>query len=255
QLGRLAVEAVARVAAGREGFGVTLAATPGAATLQESLRSPLWMARAVHPRGALPQEVASDGSLPVQLTEWPIGITAHCRYEVHAGDSRGLREAQESDLRNVAAVCRAQGRELLLEIVTSAAGTARSDTMARVLAHIYALDVRPDWWLLERQPNTQSWEDCARVINAHDGYCRGILLGLVAASEPRAALEVAAALPLVRGFVAGGSIVGGAAAAWLAGQLSDEAALAQVAERFAALAGAWSDAGDRRHDRPQRSAD
>src|SRR5215468_1114398 len=38
QLGRLAVEAVARVAAGREGFGVTLAATPGAATLQESLR-------------------------------------------------------------------------------------------------------------------------------------------------------------------------------------------------------------------------
>jgi len=209
----------------------------------------------VHPRGALRQEVASDGSLAVQLTEWPIGITAHCRYEVQPGDSRGLREAQESDLRNIAAVCRAQGRELLLEIVTRAAGTARADTMARVLAHIYALDVRPDWWLLERQPNTQSWEDCARVINAYDGYCRGILLGLAAASEPRAALEVAAALPLVRGFVAGGSIAGGAAAAWLAGQLSDQPALAQVAERFAALAGAWSDAGDRRYDRPQRSAD
>jgi 5-dehydro-2-deoxygluconokinase len=252
--GRLAVDAVARVAADREGFGVKLAATPGAAALQASLRSPLWVARDVHPRRARPHEVASD-SLALQLSEWPIAITAHYRCEVQPGDSRGLGEAQEREVRNVAAVCRAQGRELLLEIATGAAGAARSDdATARVLAHIYALDVRPDWWLLEGQPNTQSWQDCVRVITANDGYCRGILLGLPTASEAAAALDAAAAVPLVRGFVAGGSIVGGAAAAWLAGQLSDEAALAAVAERFAALAGAWSDARDRRHDRPQRSA-
>jgi 5-dehydro-2-deoxygluconokinase len=92
------------------------------------------------------------------------------------------------------------------------------------------------------------------VITANDGYCRGILLGLAAAAEPAAALEVAAAIPLVRGFVGGGSIVGDAAAAWLAGQLSDEAARARIAERFRALADAWSAARDPRHDRPQRSA-
>jgi 5-dehydro-2-deoxygluconokinase len=248
----LAVAAVARVAAGREGFGVTLAATPGAAALPESIQSPLWVARAVRPRRAQLQQVTAE-SLAVELTEWPIGVTAHCRYEADPDDSRELGEAQQRDLRNVAALCRAQGRELLLEIASGAPAAARLETVVRVLARIYALDVRPDWWLLEAQPNTQSWEDCARLISTSDGYCRGILLELAAASEAAAALEVAAAVPLVRGFVAGGSIVGGAAAAWLAGQLSEEAALAQVAERFAALADAWSGARDPRHDRPQRS--
>jgi 5-dehydro-2-deoxygluconokinase len=251
--GRLAVDAIARVAAGREGFGVTLAAAPGTVVWPESLRGPLWVARAVRQLEARAQEVASDGGLAVELTEWPIGVTAHCRCEAHAGDSRALGEAQERDLSNVAALCRAQGRELLLEIVTDAPAAARAATAVRALEHVYALDVRPDWWLLEELPNTESWEDCARVIRTNDGYCRGILLGLAVASEPAAALEVAAAVPIVRGFVAGGSIIDGAAAAWLAGQLSEDAALAQVAARFAALAAAWSAARDPRQDRPQRS--
>ena len=251
---RLALDAVTGVAAGRAGFGVMFDAIPGAAALRETTGSPLWIARAVHRRGARPLEVACDGNLAVRLTEWPIGITAHCRFELQPDDPRELREARERSLAQVAAVCRAQGRELLLEIVTAGLAAGGADTMAGALARSYALEVRPDWWLLEGQPNTQSWERCTRVISANDGYCRGILLGLADATESVAALEVAAAIPLVRGFVAGGSIVRGAAAAWLAGRLSDEAALAQVAERFRALADAWSAARDPRHDQTQRSA-
>jgi 5-dehydro-2-deoxygluconokinase len=251
---RLALDAVTGVAAGRAGFGVMFDAIPGAAALRETTGSPLWIARAVHRRGARPLEVACDGNLAVRLTEWPIGITAHCRFELQPDDPRELREARERSLAQVAAVCRAQGRELLLEIVTAGLAAGGADTLAGALARSYALEVRPDWWLLEGQPNTQSWERCTRVISANDGYCRGILLGLADATESVAALEVAAAIPLVRGFVAGGSIVRGAAAAWLAGRLSDEAALAQVAERFRALADAWSAARDPRHDQTQRSA-
>ena len=211
--------------------------------------------RAVQRRGAPPLEAPCDGSVALQLTEWPIGITAHCRYEVHPEDARELNDAQERSLVEVAALCRAQGRELLVEIVTGGPGAGRADTVARALARIYALDVRPDWWLLEGQPDTKSWEPCAGVISSNDGYCRGVLLGLAAATEPAAALAVAAVMPLVRGFVAGGSIVRGAEAEWLAGRLSDEGARAQVAERFRALADRWSAARDPRHDRPQRSAD
>jgi 5-dehydro-2-deoxygluconokinase len=252
---RLAVAAVAGVAGGREGFGVTLDTSPGAAALREVARTALWIGRAVHRRGARPPEAPCDGSLALRLTEWPIGITAHCRWEVHADHARELIDAQERSLGEIAALCHSQARELLVEIVTGAPGAGGADTVARALARIYALGVHPDWWLLEGQPNTQSWEPCVRVISSNDGYCRGILLGLAAATEPAAALEVAATIPLVRGFVAGGSIVRGAAAEWLTGRLSDEAALAQVAERFRALADTWSAARDPRHDRPQRSAD
>jgi len=252
---RLAVGAVAGVAGGREGFGVMLDASPGAAALREIARSALWIGRAVHRRAARPLEAPCDGRLAVRLAEWPIGMTAHCRCEVHPDQARELIDAQERSLGEVAAVCRAQARELLVEIVSGGPGTGGADTSARALARIYALGVRPDWWLLEGQPNMQAWEPCVRVISSNDGYCRGILLGLAAATEPTAVLEVAAAIQLVRGFVAGGSIVGGAAAEWLAGRLSDEAALAQVAERFRALADTWSAARDARHDRPHRSAD
>ena len=251
---RLAVDAVASVAAGREGFGVTFDASPGGPALREIARRSLWIGRGVERRRASQPEAPCNGSLAVRLTEWPVGITAHCRYEVHPEDSCELIEAQEHSLRQVAAVCRAQARELLLEVVTGRPGAGGADAVARALGHIYALDVRPDWWLLEGQPDTQFWESCARLISANDGYCRGILLGLCAATPPVAAFAVAAAIPLVRGFVAGGSMVGDTAAAWLAGQLSDEAALAQVAERFTALADAWSAARDARHDQPQRSA-
>jgi 5-dehydro-2-deoxygluconokinase len=251
---RLAVEAVAAVAAGREGFGVTFDTSPGAAALREIAHHALWIGRGVHRCGARRLEFAAAGDLAVELTEWPIAVTAHYRYELHPDDPRELREAQQRTLQQLAAVCRRQARELLVEIVSGAPCAGSADTVAGVLAGIYALEVRPDWWLLERQPNTQSWEQCLRVITANDGYCRGILLGLAAAAEPAAALEVAAAIPLVRGFVGGGSIVGDAAAAWLAGQLSDEAARARIAERFRALADAWSAARDPRHDRPQRSA-
>ena len=249
QFERLALDAVARVAAGREGFGVVLAATPGVAVLPQSLGSSLWIARAVQEHGARLHEAGDEGSLTVRLNEWPIGITVHARCEVHPDDARGRRAAQERELQNLAAVCRTLGRELLLEIVTGATGAARAATVSRALARFYALDVRPDWWLLEAPPDRQSFEDCARVIAVDDSYCRGILLRLAEAGESAAALEVAAAVPLVRGFVTGGSIVGAAAAAWLAGQLSDEAACGQVAERFAALADAWSGAQDRGHDR------
>ena len=250
---QLAVEAVAGLAAGREGFGVTLDATPGAAALHEIAHRVLWIGRAVQRQGARPLDASYDASLAVRLTEWPIGITAHCRYEVQPDDSRELLEAQARSLQQLAALCRAQARELLLEIVTAGPGAGSADTVARALAGIYALDVRPDWWLLEGRPDTESLEACARVISANDGYCRGMLLGLAAATEAAAALKVAAATPFVRGFIAGSSILGDAAAAWLAGQLSDEAARAQVAERLTALADAWSAARDPRDDKPQRS--
>ena len=251
---RLVVQAVAGVAAGREGFGVLLGATPGAAALREIASGPLSSARAVHRRAARPLELAGSGSVGVQLTEWPIGIMAYCRYEIHPDEPRELRAAAERNLQRVAAACRAQGRDLLLEIIAGAQGAEGADTVARAIARTYALEVCPDWWLLEPQPDTAAWQAYARVITANDGYCRGMLLGLATAAEPVATLAVAAALPLVRGFVAGGSIVEATAAAWLAGTVSDETARAALAERFGALADAWSAARDPRLDRPQRSA-
>ena len=78
------------------------------------------------------------------------------------------------------------------------------------------------------------------MISGFDAYCRGILVRLDAAAEEAAALLApAAASPLVRGFVAGRSMFAGATAAWLSGQISDEALVADITGQFRALVEAW----------------
>ncbi|TLZ17506.1 MAG: DUF2090 domain-containing protein, partial [Gammaproteobacteria bacterium] len=88
---------------------------------------------------------------------------------------------------------------------------------------------------LEPQPGASAWERCAAVIAANDEYWRGVLVrGLDEPPERMArSLALAAAVPLVRGLVAGGSILTDGAQAWLAGEKSDETATVEIAARFA----------------------
>jgi len=237
RLGPLAVEAAAQVAAGRTGFGVLLDTASDPLLAQAAQGRGLWAAREVAQPLSRPLEFAGAASLALHLSEWPTALTAACRCQYHPQDPRDLREAQERNLLRLAAACRAQGRELALEVSPGGSGVLRADTEARVLSRLYELGIRPDWWVLEPQPRDMTWESCARVIGASDPYCRGVLVALRRPGEQQPALLAsAAASPIVRGFIAGGSIV-------------DE--VAGIAERFRALVDAWIAVRDPRFDRPE----
>jgi 5-dehydro-2-deoxygluconokinase len=245
RIAQLAVDAAACVGSGRDGFGVSLDTISGGAPPRQAAARPLWVARAV--------QRASADDLATQLIEWPIDVTVHYQWRCTQADPSERREVSERTLQRVAALCRVHGHELLLEIDTDGRSAHESNAVSEAVARAYALDVRPDWWLIEPQADLRAWEQCASVISGNDGWCRGLLVGLNDATQPDSALDVAAATPLVRGFVAGGSIVEGVVSAWLAGRLSDEAARAQLTERFNALVEAWCAARDMRLDEPQRS--
>ncbi|HEY2275600.1 MAG TPA: 5-dehydro-2-deoxygluconokinase [Steroidobacteraceae bacterium] len=250
QLELLAVEATAQAAVAGERCGVLLEGPAVPATLRRVQEASLWLARQVAQPPSRPLEFAGAASLAVHLSEWPTGVTAACRCQYHLQDPRELREAQERNLLRLAAACRAQGRELLLEISSGGAGALQGDTDARALTRLYELGIRPDWWALEPQRRDTSWESCARVIGASDPYCRGILVTLrVPPVEQVPLVTTAAASPVVRGFIAGSSIIDDVAAAWLSGQRSAESVTAEIAGRFRALVEAWSAIRDPRLDR------
>jgi len=253
---QLAIAALAGVAGDHDSFGIILDRTYGTAASREALQRTLWVARAVERPDSRPLEFEGAGSLATQLVEWPIEFTVKCLCLYHPDDPPDLRDAQERNLLRVAAACRAQGRELLLGMRAGGSGELRDDTTARVLSRVYELDIRPDWWGVEPQANANAWEHCAEVIAEHDRLCRGILLlGLDAPMEELTRfLTVAAASPTVRGFLVGRTIFATAAQAWLAGQMSDQAAIADIAGRFRTLVEMWSSARDPRLDRSQRSA-
>jgi 5-dehydro-2-deoxygluconokinase len=234
----LAVAAVSRVAAGRTGFGVLLDAPIGGAAWREAARSGLWTAAAAQRPNSRALEFVTE-SLALRLMEWPIDRTVYCRCEYHPDEAQALSESQERTLKRLAAVCRAQRREWLLEIAAGARDPLASDALERVLARLYSLDIRPDWWALELGPTREAWERGAGAITSRDRHCRGVLIALATAEASTATLAAAAGMPFVRGFIAGGSITTRAAEDYLAGRLPDEAAVSELADRFGALVDAW----------------
>ncbi|MGO4839940.1 2-deoxy-5-keto-D-gluconate 6-phosphate aldolase domain-containing protein, partial [Rhizobiaceae sp. 2RAB30] len=166
-------------------------------------------------------------------------IKCLCFY--HPDDPPALKAEQQEKLRSLFEAARKVGRELLVEIIAGKHGKLGDDTVSRALDELYALGIRPDWWKLEPQASAVAWRQIEAVITRNDPHCRGIvLLGLEAPhDELEAAFAATAEAPAVKGFAVGRTIFVDAAEKWLAGTISDEAAIADMAARFEKLTEAW----------------
>lgn len=233
------IAGIARAAQQEEGFGVMLEASPGAAALQAAGAANLWRARSVTLYAPRPRGRAAD-SFASQLLQWPSGVTVGCRYQ--ADGSADAHQLPEGRLQQLAAAARAQGRELLVAISVPGPCDSGDETVARALARIYELGVRPDWWELPAQANAAAWDCCAAAIARHDEFCRGILVRSDATAELSRSLTPAARCHVVRGFAVGRTIFAAVARSWLAGRLSDDAAIDKIAVECRLLLKVWSDA-------------
>lgn len=237
----LAVEAAARVADGRPGYGMLLDSTYGRRAFPKAAQQGFWIGRPVEKPGSRPLDFDHLPDLGSHLVEWPVGHTVKCLCFYHPDDSDELKARQERELLRLADAARTVGRELLVEIIAGKNGPVDDTTVARVITRLYDLGIRPDWWKLEPQKSAEAWRAIADVIVARDPWCRGIvMLGLEAPeAELEEAFRAAGATPLVRGFAVGRTIFADAAERWLGGTITDEEAVADMAARFERLVAAW----------------
>ncbi len=238
----LAVEAASRVADGRPGFGMLIDGTYGREALFRAADRPFWIGRPVERPGSRPLDIDGGGSLAAKLIEWPVDHCVKCLCFMHPDDTPELQVRQERELLRLQDAARTVGRELLVEIIAGKNGSLGDDTVARVIARLYAIGVRPDWWKLEGQPSAAAWAGVAATVRERDPRCRGImLLGLDAPAEVLAAqFRLAAGCDLVRGFAVGRTIFGEPARLWLGGGLTDAEVVDRMAERFGALVETWT---------------
>jgi 5-dehydro-2-deoxygluconokinase len=238
---RLAVDAAARVADGRPGFGMLIDGIYGREALFRAADQPFWIGRPVELPGSRPLEFEGSADLGSSLIEWPVGHTIKCLCFYHPDDAEDLKARQERELLRLYAAARTVGRELLVEIIAGKHGPLSENTVASVVERLYALGIKPDWWKLEPLTSSAAWRAVARAIEKNDPLCRGIvLLGLEAPEEDlKAAFAVAAGEPMVKGFAVGRTIFNDAARAWLRGEISDDAAVSAMAQKFARLVEAW----------------
>jgi 5-dehydro-2-deoxygluconokinase len=237
----LAVKAAARVADGRPGFGMLLDGTYGREALFRAADHPFWIGRPVELPGSRPLDFEGQGSIGAQLIEWPVGHTIKCLCFYHPDDTPEMKASQERELLRIHDAARRIGRELLVEIIAGKHGALGTATVADILQRLYDLGIKPDWWKLEPQKEKAAWHAIGAVITRNDPYCRGIvLLGLEAPeNELEAAFAAAASEPQVKGFAVGRTIFSDAARRWLKGEITDEAAIADMAGRFGRLVEAW----------------
>ena len=240
----LAVDAAIKVARGRPGFGMLLDSTYGQKALYRAAKHGLWIARPVEKPSSRPLDLEE-----MHLTEWPVTHTVKCLCFYHPDDDEELKARQERELARVHHAARAAGRELLFEIIAGRHGALADTTVASVLARIYALGIKPDWWKLEPQLSAVAWRAVEEVIRMHDPYCRGIvMLGRDAPeAELASAFRIASSTKLVKGFAVGRTIFAEAADKWLSGKMTDEDAVADMAARFERLVSAWQRAAKETH--------
>lgn len=238
----LAVKAAARVADGRPGYGMLIDEKHGRDAMFEFARHPFsWLGRPVELPGSRPLRFEFSQDIGSQLVEWPVDHCIKCLCFYHPDDPAALKEEQQQKLRTLFEASRKVGRELLIEIIAGKHGSLDETTIPRALEELYALGIKPDWWKLEPQVSAAAWQKIEATITAHDPWCRGVvLLGLEApAAELEAAFAATADAPIVKGFAVGRTIFNEPAAAWFAGGMSDEQAIADMAARFEQLTTAW----------------
>ncbi|WP_136616519.1 MULTISPECIES: bifunctional 5-dehydro-2-deoxygluconokinase/5-dehydro-2-deoxyphosphogluconate aldolase [Mesorhizobium] len=238
----LAVKAAAKVAAGRDGYGMLIDEKHGRKAMFEFARHPFaWLGRPVELPGSRPLRFEFSQDIGSQLTEWPVDHCIKCLCFYHPDDPPALKEEQQQKLRALFEGARKVGRELLIEIIAGKHGKLDDTTIPRALEELYALGIKPDWWKLEPQASAGAWAKIEAVILKHDPWCRGVvLLGLEAPQdELEAAFAATAKAPIVKGFAVGRTIFVHAAEQWLAGKISDDEAIADMAQRFEQLTEAW----------------
>jgi 5-dehydro-2-deoxygluconokinase len=240
----LAVQAAARVADGRPGFGMFIDGRYGREALFRAADHKLWVARPVELTGSRPLDFEYGGSLGTHLIEWPTAQVIKCLCFYHPDDPEELKLRQERELQRVYDACRSLGRDLLIEIIAGKHGALNDDTISTVIQRIYDIGIKPDWWKLEPQKSAKAWDAISRAISRNDEYCRGVMvLGLEAPMEDLVeAFRACASVPLVKGFAVGRTIHIDPARAWLAGRITDAQAVDQMAERFSRLVEAWGQA-------------
>ena len=241
----LCLDAALEVQNGRGGYGILCDNRIGRSALHRASGTGLWIGRPTEWPGSRPLELEPElGPDCGKLAEWARENVVKLLCFCHPDDDAKMWAAQEETVQRLFAASRRNRLEFLLEVIPSKVAPVEDDTTARIIQRFYDLGVYPDWWKLEPMKTDAAWRQSVDAIERNDPRTRGIVvLGLDAPeAELAASFDIAARFDLVKGFAVGRTIFGDAARAWMKGEMSEDAAVRQMVDRFTRLCRIWDEA-------------
>jgi 5-dehydro-2-deoxygluconokinase len=247
----LCLSAALEVANDQPGYGILCDSRLGREALYRAAGTGLWIGHPVEWPASRPLELEPEiGPDFGGLAEWPTEHVVKVLCFYHPDDSTEMKMQQEDVLKRLFASCRRNSLEMLLEVIPSKVGPIDDDTTAAIIQRMYDIGIYPDWWKLEPLTSHDAWAKVCSTITKNDPNTRGIVvLGLDAPEDQLAAsFAEAAQFELVKGFAVGRTIFADAARNWLAGNMSDQEAIADMTARFERLCRIWDDARAKAHN-------
>ncbi len=241
----LCLDAARRVAGDDPGYGLLCDGRLGRDALYAAAGTGLWIGRPAEWPGSRPLTLEPELGLDCGgLGEWPLEHVVKVLCFYHPDDTAELRAEQEATVKRLFEAARRNRLEMLLEVIPSKVGAANDETVGRIIDRFYEIGVYPDWWKLEPMKSEASWANACAAVQRNDPYTRGIVvLGLDAPqAELQESFRLAARFDLVKGFAVGRTIFGEAARNWLAGRISDQQAVEDMAGRYRSLCRIWDEA-------------
>ena len=241
----LCLDATLQVAQGRDGYGLLCDSRLGRNALYRAAGQGLWIGRPVEWPTSRPLTLEPEiGADYGGLAEWPLEHIVKVLCFCHPDDTPDMQAQQEATLQRLFQACRRNRLELLLELIPSKVGPITDDTTAKLITRFYDIGICPDWWKLEPLQTARAWAMTVTAITSRDPHTQGIVvLGLgQTEQELAAAFKLAAIHPLVKGFAVGRTIHGDAGRDWMAGQLTDQQAVAMMAANYTRMCQYWDDA-------------
>ena len=239
---RLCLTAAQNVSGGKPGYGVLCDSRLGQDALFDAVGMGLWIGRPVEWPGSRPltlePEIGPDFGA---LNEWPLDHVVKVLCFYHPDDDAQTKATQEKTVQRLFAAARRNKLEFLLEVIPSKVAKCNDETSAQIIQRFYDIGIYPDWWKLEPMKNDMAWQLTCAAIQKNDSFCRGIVvLGLDASTaDLKTSFEAAAKHDLVKGFAVGRTIFADAARAWLVGDISDQKAIDEMAEKYRVLCDLW----------------
>ncbi len=241
----LCLDAANRVAQGQSGYGLLCDDRLGRDALYRAVDTPLWIGRPVEWPGSRPLTLEPGiGPDYGGLSEWPRDQVVKVLCFCHPDDDEATWADHEATIVRLFQACRRNRLEFLLEVIPSKVAPVDDTTTAQIIERFYAAGVYPDWWKLEPMTTPKAWQQAIDAIERHDQNTRGIVvLGLGESEEKLAeSFNIAARYPLVKGFAVGRTIFADSASRWMRGELSDEDAIATMADNYRRLCTLWDNA-------------
>lgn len=212
----------------------------GQDALNEATGRGWWIGRPVELPSSRPLRFQHGEDLGSRFRHWPSEHIIKCLFFYHPDDPVELRLEQEARVHRLYEAACTNGLQLLLEVIPPSDSPIDDSTVPRSVSRLYDLGIRPDWWKLPSMSD-RGWQAVGDIINERDPHCFGVvLLGLDAPmSQVKESFGPAAKHRHCKGFTVGRTLFAQPCREWLAGQLTDDELVSQVAGNYAELIHEW----------------